>query len=118
PRRVVGAAAARLPRLFRLYRLFHLGGASRESLLVQRQRRGLSVAFLFAGDFRHYAARDFRNGAGLVAVVAAQIFTGLPDFVGASRFPVHLLLLSRRVLQGVLGRSHQLRRRRTAKRLS
>ena len=43
-----------------------------------------------------------------------QIFASLPDFVGAGRFPVHLLLLPRRLLQGVLGRPDQLRRRRTA----
>ena len=42
------------------------------ALLVQRQRRGLSLAVLFAGDFRQFAARDFRDGSRLVAVVAAR----------------------------------------------
>ncbi len=44
----------------------------------------------------------------------AALLAGAADPLGAGRLPLHLLLLSRRVLQGVLGRSARLRRRRAA----
>ena len=43
---------------------------------------------------------------------------GPADSLGAGRIPVHLLLLSRRLLQGVLGRSARMRRRRAAQEVS
>ena len=48
----------------------------------------------------------------------AAVLAGVSDSVGAGRLPVHLLLLSRRLLQGVLGRPDQLRRRRAAQDVS
>ena len=51
--------------------------------------------------------------AGMVAGRAA-ILGGDADPLGAGRFPLHLLLLPRRLLQGVLGGSAVVRRRRAA----
>ncbi len=79
--------------------------------------------FYLAGNFlsgtvsRSGQPRLVGSSAGLVAGVAAFL-AGLSGFVGAGGFPLHLLLLSRRVLQGILGRSAELRRRRAAQGLS
>ena len=62
------------------------------------------------GDSPHALVR---TEAGVVAG-AAPLLAGHPDSLGAGRFPLHLLLLSRRLLQGVLGRSAHLLRRRAA----
>ena len=59
----------------------------------------------------------FLRHAGVVAGLHS-VFAGVFDFVGAGRISFHLLLLSRRVLQGVLGRPDQLRRRRAAQNIS
>ena len=59
----------------------------------------------------------FGPQAGLVAGCAA-VLGGAADPLGAGRFPLHLLLLPRRLLQGVLGRSAVLRGRRAAQKLS
>jgi hypothetical protein len=118
---VVGAAAAGLSRLLRLHRLFDLGGVSGVGDIQTMFAAIGSTAATARIIFRRFTRRKFwgtrrtqfsarcRPGGRLAAVLA-----GLFDFVGAGRFPFHLLLLSRRVLQGVLGRPDQLRRRRAA----
>ena len=47
----------------------------------------------------------------------AAVLAGAADPLGARRLPLHLLLLPRRLLQGVLGRPAVLRRRRAAQEL-
>ena len=63
------------------------------------------------------AACWFGPEAGLVAGLAA-LFAGAADPLGARRVPRYLLLLPRRVLQGVLGGPAVVRRRRAAEELS
>ena len=58
----------------------------------------------------------FGAQAGLVAGAAA-VLAGADHPAVSGAVPLHLLLLSRRVLQGVLGRSAELRRRRAAQEL-
>src|SRR5262245_13555898 len=98
-RRVVGSAAVDLPRAVVLPRLRHLGGLPERALHV----RQLSVAVLLAGDLGRLAARVLRAQArvvpGLAAVLAGALDPALP-----CRLSLHLLLLPRRLLQGVLGR--------------
>ena len=79
--------------------------------------RALPFAVLFAGDFRRLAAQLVRAEAGLVAGLAA-VFAGAADPLGAGVVPADLLLLPRRLLQSVLGRSAGLRRGRAAQDLS
>ena len=62
---------------------------------------------------RRLAARVVRAEARLVAGVAA-VLAGAPDPAVPRPLPLHLLLLPRRLLQGVLGRSAVVRRRRAA----
>src|ERR1019366_3260823 len=72
-------------------------------------RGQLSLAVLLAGILGHLAARHFgRNAAGVVGGLGA-VLAGIFDSVDSGRISFHLLLLSRRVLQGVLGRPGQLR---------
>src|SRR5258708_29618209 len=68
-RRVVGAAAPRLPRILRVHGLFHLGGASsviqwKMRLLVWRELdwrggRKLSFSIFFIRNFWEFSPRDF-----------------------------------------------------------
>ncbi len=60
-----------------------------------------------------YSPLLMTDQARLVAGVHA-VLGGDADSVGARRLPLHLLLLSRRLLQSVLGRSAVLHRRRAA----
>ena len=99
PRRVVGGAAGGLPGAGRLRRLRHLGGVSERALHL----RALSVAVLLAGDLRRRRARLVRPQAGVVAGAAA-VLAGAPHPAVPRALPLHLLLLPRRLLQGVLGR--------------
>lgn len=116
PGYVVGTAAAGLPGFLRIHRLFHVGGISplfsqwKSHLLVRGERSRLSVAVFLAGNFWNFAACSFRAEAGMVAIVDFFLSRAV-DFVGAGRFSFYLLLLSRRVLQGVLGGPDQLRGR-------
>ena len=105
-----------IPRVRDLYHLFNVGGVSGESLLAGSERSELFVPVLFAGAFREFAARDFWAEAGLVAFLA-PVFAGFVGTLGTGRVPAHLLLLSRSLLQSVLGRSAGLCSGRTAHRL-
>src|SRR5262249_40878787 len=73
----------------------------------------VSLPVLFPGAFRLVAARDLRTGAVVVAIVAS-VLAGSFDSTVPRPFPLYLLLLSRRVLQGLLVPSAQLRRGRAA----
>ena len=102
PGRMVGAAARHLPGSARFHRLRDLGGLAGQPLRV----RPVSVAVLFAVALRRHPAQLVRAlAASWMVAGCASVFAGTADPVGARRFPVHLLLLPRRVLQGVLGRS-------------
>src|SRR5271170_7373652 len=114
--RVVDSAAAGVFGIFRVHHLFDVGGVSGKSLLARNRRRKLSLAVLFTGNFRDVSARVVWQTFILAGV--AGVFAGLFCFVGAGRIPLHLLLLSRRVLQGVLGRPDRVRRRRAAQKIS
>jgi len=116
PGRVVDPAAAGFFGIFRVYHLFDVGGVSGKSLLARNRRRELSLAVLFAGNFRDVPARMVWQTEFLSNV--AGVFTGLFCFVGAGRISFHLLLLSRRVLQRILGRPDRVRRRRAAQKIS
>src|SRR5438067_2125598 len=86
-----------------------VGRVSERSLHV----RPISVAILFAGDLWRSAHVVVRRKAWVVAGVA-PVFPGA-DHPAVSR-PVsfYVLLLSRRILQSVLGGSAELRRGRAA----
>src|SRR5262249_40981291 len=99
PGSLVDPAARRLPRPLDVRRLLDLGGVPGKALHV----RPVSVAVLFARDLRRLAARLVRPEAFDLAVVAA-VLAGVPHPLGARRVPADLLLLPRRLLQGVLGR--------------
>src|SRR4029453_3155165 len=58
---------------------------------------------------RGQRSQRVRPQAGLVAALAA-FFAGAPDSPSAAGVSSNLLLLSRRILQGVLGRSSFMRR--------
>src|SRR5439155_7681785 len=66
---------------------------------------------------RRSVAQLVRSEAGLVADVDT-VFARVPDSLGARGIPVGLLLLPRRLLQIVLGRSAFLHRKRTAQIIS
>src|ERR1700676_1905123 len=96
-RRVVDTTTACLLRIVDLYRLLNLGGVSGGPLLF----RQLHLAVLFAGAFRCFTAQLALTETRLVAGLVA-FFPSVTNSVGAGRIPTHLLLLSRRLLQGVL----------------
>lgn len=116
PGRVVDSAAAGVFGIFRVHHLFDVGGVSGKSLLARNRRRELSLAVLLAGNFRNIPARVVWKAFILADV--AGVFAGLFCFVGAGRISFHLLLLSRRVLQGILGRPDCVRRWRAAQKVS
>src|SRR5688572_32252052 len=109
---MVGAAGGRLRCLVGIPRLRHLGCLSERPLRI----RSLPLAVLFAAAARRLAACLVRSAAGRVAVVRA-VLAGAPDPSVSRALPRHLLLLSRRVLQGVLGRPAGVQRRRTEEQL-
>ena len=94
----MASTAARLSRIVDFRRLLHLGRVSGDSLFF----RQLHLAFLFAGTFWCFAAQLVRAKTKLVARVA-NFFACALNSVGAGRIPPDLLLLSRRVLQSILG---------------
>ena len=80
--------------------LFDVGGVSGGALSVW----AVLIAVLFAGGFWRAGAQLVRTQAALVAGIYAVV-AGVADPLGAGRVSLHLLLLSRGVLQSVLGRS-------------
>ena len=109
PRLLVGPAPADIPRSRHIHRLLHLGRVPGRSLPL----RALSFALLFARDFRPHRRRSW-FGANPAAGCPVFVTARHAHPVGSRRIPLHLLLLSRRILQSVLGRSALLRRRRAA----
>src|SRR4030095_15700904 len=110
--RLVDTAAARFYRIIDFHRLLHLGGVSGKRLFL----RQLRFAILFAGTIRRFAAQLVWAETGLVAAVAS-ILAGAFYPLGTRWLPAHLLLLSWRLLQSVLGRSAGMHCGRAAKEL-
>src|SRR6266705_5018724 len=98
--RLVDPAAARFHRIVDFYRLLNVGGVSGKRLFL----RQLRFAVLFAGTIRRFAAQLVWAETELVAAVAS-IFAGAFYSLGTGWLPAHLLLLSWRLLQSILGRS-------------
>src|SRR5262245_58085601 len=109
---MVAAATRRLHHPQRLRRLRYVGRVPKRALHV----RPVSLALLFTGDLRRLAPRLVRSEALVVAGVRA-VFAGADHPAVSGAIPVHLLLLPRRLLQGVLGGPVELRRRRAAQQL-
>src|SRR5207248_4317839 len=93
PRRVVGAAAARVPRPLDVSGLCDVGGVSGRSLHV----RPVPLAVLLAGDSRVVTSQlvrpEARGVAGVAAVLAGPLHPADPGVL-----PAHVLLLPRRLL--------------------
>ena len=94
----MGAAVLRFSRAERVYRLLDLGRVSGIALFFWE----LYLAVLFARVVWQFAAQLVWPEAGLVAALA-PVFARASDSLGPGRIQAHLLLISRRVLQGVLG---------------
>src|SRR5580765_954717 len=107
--RLVDPAAARFHRIIDFHRLLDMGRVSGKKLFL----RQLRFAILFAGTVRRFAAQLVWAKTGLVAAVAS-IFAGAFYSLGTGWLPAHLLLLSWRLLQSVLGRSAGMHRGRAA----
>src|SRR6185503_18400013 len=105
-RRVVGAATRRLRHPLIIRRLRHLGCVAGRSLHL----RAVPVALLLAGAVRQLTACLVRTQARVVAALAG-VLPRPPDLAVPGTVQADLLLLPRRLLQGVLGRSAGLRRR-------
>src|SRR3954462_11856147 len=104
---MVASAPRHVPHPRRIRRLRHVGRSPEPTL----QLPAVSLALLLSGDLRRFAALLVRPQARLVAWVR-PVLTGAADPAVSRSVSLYLLLLPRRVLQGVLGRSHQLRGRR------
>ena len=109
---LVDSAARRLPRPLHVRRLRDVGGLPGRSLHL----RTVSLAVLFSRALRQLASQLVRPEAGGLAGVAA-VLAGAADPADSRAVPLHVLLLSRRVLQSVLERSAVLHRRRAAEEL-
>src|SRR5207248_1573524 len=95
---LVASAPSRLSRIVDFHCVFNLGGVSGRSLLF----RQLCFSVLLAGAFWIFSAQLVRSETKLVAGLV-NFFAGASNSLGAGRIPVDLLLLSRRVLQSILG---------------
>src|SRR4029453_9413617 len=93
-----------------LRRVLYVGGVPGRALHL----RSVPVAVLLARALRRLAACVVRPEARLVACVAA-VLPGPADPAVSGALPAHLLLLSRGLLQSVLGRPALVRRRRAAR---
>src|SRR5437762_10577393 len=102
-----------LSRIVDFYCLFDVGCVSGCTLFL----RQLHFTVLFAGDFWRVAAQLVWYQAIMVAELAS-IFTSVVGALGPRRLSAHLLLLSRCLLQVVLGRSAGMHRGGTSKDLS
>src|SRR4030095_8171105 len=98
PGHVVGKPRVRFSWPLGIRHLLHLGRISGPAL----HGRPVSFTVLFAGAVWFFAARLVWTEAGAGARVG-DLFARGPDPLGPGWIPVHLLLLSRRLLQGVLG---------------
>src|SRR4051812_16856979 len=107
---MVAAACGHFLRTDPLHRLRDVGGLSGKELLG---RAPLPFALLLTGDIRQLPAFVFRTEARLVAGLAA-LLARAADPARARVLPLHLLLLSRRLLQSLLGRSARMRGGRAA----
>src|SRR5262249_56769122 len=95
---VVGPAAGRFSWTERVCHLFDLGCFAGNQLLL----RSLSFALLFTRNSRSLATQLVRTEARLVAGLV-HFFTCPARPLGPGRISTHLLLLSWRLLQGLLG---------------
>ena len=96
--RLVDPAAARFYRIIDFHRLLHVGGVSGKKLFL----RQLRLAVLFAGTVWRFAPQLVWTETGVVAGLA-HLFACAFNSLGAGWVPAHLLLLSWRLLQSVLG---------------
>src|SRR5215831_9036845 len=110
---MVASAPRRLHSPRQLRRLRDVGRIPERPLHL----RPVSLPILFAGNLRRSATRVVRSEAGMVAGAAA-VFAGAAHFAVSRFVPGDVLLLSGRVLQGVLGGSAELRSGRTPEELS
>src|SRR4029077_311074 len=99
-RRLVDAAAIRLCRIIDLHRLFHVGSVSGTKLFFWQ----LHLTILFARNSRKFTAQLVWTETRLVASLA-NLLSRVTRSLGAGWIPVDMLLLSRRLLQGILGGS-------------
>ena len=95
---MVAADGFDIYRIVRVCRLFDLGGVSGRSLFIRK----LPFAILFAGNFRKFAAQHFWREAGVDSELAS-FFACAFNSLGSGGFSDDLLLLSRCVLQSILG---------------
>src|SRR5678809_704732 len=103
---MVAPATRRFHHPRRLRRLRDMGRIPERSLHI----RTIPVAVLLAGDLRRSANGVVRREARMVAF-AAPVLAGADHSAVPGSVSFYLLLLSRRVLQGVLGGSAELRGR-------
>ena len=110
PRCVVASARGRLSRAVRFPRVFDVGDVSAHRV---RRIRPLPLPDVLAAALRHVPARLVRRtGRSDVVAIGDSVLRGDAGALDARRVSRHLLLLPRRVLQSVLGRSAGLRCRR------
>src|SRR5438552_8738539 len=95
---MVVATAARICRSIYFCCLLHVGGVSGQKLFLWK----LPLAVLFAGTVWRFATQLVRAEACVVAD-RAHLLPSASNSLGAGRVPAHLLLLSRRLLQRLLG---------------
>ena len=102
----MGAAAYNFPRFWLVHRLLHLGCISGATLFI----RAISFSDVLTSDLGGSRSTVVRSRlVGHMAHVAAYFDTdtadhaGDIDTLGSRRIPVYVLLLSRRLLQGLLG---------------
>ena len=112
-RYLVVATAARLYRISDVYRLFHVGGVSGYELF----RWQLRLAFLFAGNVWRFATQLVWTQARVVARLA-HFLSCTVGSLGTRRISCHVLLLSRRILQSILGGPARVHGGRTAQKVS
>ena len=107
--RVVDRSNPRRGRVLVVPRLRHVGGDAERALRV----RPVSLAVLFAAAVGRRRTTRGSGQAGLVP--AGAVLSGAADPAVPRSLPFHLLLLPRRLLQGVLAGPGLVRRRRAAR---